>query len=151
MGAHLLGQACRPLSCPRFGPRPVRVSAGWLRLCAECHWLYVSHHNCFTGSVEIRAWIERTQQVFTHVKFLTEFLERALVRKAVGPVLGGPRSLCAPSALATLCEVHDDGLQAARREAPSVPCLKFRRNIEELHRRGKRKAARARPARPFRI
>jgi hypothetical protein len=24
-------------------------------------------------------------------------------------VLGGPRSLCAPSALATLCEVHDDG------------------------------------------
>ena len=57
-------------------------------------------------------------------------------------MLGGPRSLCAPSALATLCEVHDDGLQAARREAPSVPCLKFRRNIEELHRRGKRKAAR---------
>jgi hypothetical protein len=95
MGAHLLGQACRPLSCPRFGPRPVRVSAGWLRLCAECHWLYVSHHNCFTGSVEIRAWIERTQQVFTHVKFLTEFLERALVRKAVefGHLLEGPRNL----------------------------------------------------------
>ena len=81
---------------PNFADFSVSVqSAGWLRLCAECHWLYVSHHNCFTGSVEIRAWIERTQQVFTHVKFLTEFLERALVRKAVefGHLLERPRNL----------------------------------------------------------
>jgi hypothetical protein len=59
------------------------------------HYCSGMDHGKSSLDVEIRAWIERTQQVFAHVKFLTEFLERALVRKAVefGHLLEGPRNL----------------------------------------------------------